>query len=110
MSRKKKRESEKLLEIGREYIKDDSVPVPRRINNWRIFLREYRKEKEKIEMEQFQEINGFAATDDDAKRKLINELFCEIMQRYPKDDDERNEYTYVRNKNGMMKIGWRPLI
>jgi hypothetical protein len=102
------RQEKKMLEnIGYSIVADLSVPVARRIDNWRKYLREYRQEKTKIMMKLFKEINGFEATDDNAKRALIDELHVEIFKRLPKDDDERNQYTWSR-ETPMMKIGWRP--
>ena len=66
-------------------------------------------EKEKLEMEQFKKINGFAADDDDAKRAIVDEVVYAILGRYPKDDEERNHYTHSR-ENPMMRIGWKPLV
>jgi hypothetical protein len=102
-----RKENKMLTNIGRSIISDLSVPVTKRIHIWRQYLREYRQEKNKIMMQHFQEINGFAATDDDAKRALIDELFFDIFRRLPKDDEERNQYTSCRSTQ-MMKIGWRP--
>ena len=102
-----RRENKILTNIGRSIISDLSIPVTTRIDNWRKYLREYRQEKTKIMMKLFQEINGFAATDDDAKRALVDELYFEIFQKLPKDDEERNKYTLCR-VTPMMRIGWRP--
>ena len=102
-----RREKKMLENIGYSIIADPSFPVPKRIDNWRKYLREYRQEKTKIMMKHFQEINGFAATDDDAKRALVDELYFEIFQKLPKDDEERNKYTLCR-VTPMMRIGWRP--
>lgn len=104
-----RREKKKLLEIGKMVMADHSISVPKRVETLRIFLREFRKESEKIKMEQFQKINGFAADDDQAKRNLIDELVYHYWNRYPKDDDERNEYAHSQ-ENPMMKIGWRPSV
>ena len=102
------RYEKKMLEnIGYSIIADPSVPVPKRIDNWRTYLREYRQEKTKIMMKHFQEINGFAATDDNAKRALVDELYFEVFHKLPKDDEERNKYTSCRD-TPMMKIGWKP--
>jgi hypothetical protein len=102
-----RREQKHLLEVGKTFIEDDSIPVPKRIKNLRIFLRTFHKEKEKLKMAQFKQINGFAADDDDAKRALVDQLVYEIFNRYPKDDEERNRYTHSR-ENYMMRIGWKP--
>jgi len=102
-----RREKKMLENIGYSIIADPSFPVPKRIDNWRTYLREYRQEKNKIMMKLFKEINGFEATDDNAKRALIDELHVEIFKRLPKDDDERNQYTWSR-ETPMMKIGWKP--
>lgn len=106
MTREKKREAKKLTEVGMTFFEDLSIPVSKQVKNWRAFLKQFRKEKEKQSMALFREINGFAADDDEAKRALVDALFVEHLQRYPKDDDERNEYT--RSPNPMMMIGWRP--
>jgi len=103
----RRREQKYLLELGKTFIADDSIPVPKRIRNLRIFLRTFHKEKEKINMIHFKQINGFAADDDDAKRALVDNLVYEVLNRYPKDDEERNRYTHSR-ENGMMRIGWKP--
>ena len=92
---------------GLTYMKDYSLSVSDRINKLRIFLREYDKEKEQADREKFLKINGFDATDDDAKRALVDELFLVYAQRYPKDDWERNEYTHSPHTE-LMRIGWRP--
>ena len=106
MCRQKRRENKKLLEIGTIYMENDSMPISNRIHALRKFLREFRKESEKIKMAQFKKINGFAADDDDAKRTLVDKMVFQYLKRYPKNDDERNEYTHSHS-NPMMKIGWR---
>jgi len=98
-----------MWKMGIEFLKDSTVPISTRIHNYREFLRDFRKEKQKRKMRKFREINGFDATDDDAKRKIVDELFYEVFQRYPVDDEERNEYTHSSSNMGIMKIGWRPL-
>jgi len=109
MCRQKRRENKKLLEIGTIFMEDVSVSVVKRIQHFRKFLKEFRKESERLKMEQFEKQNGFAATDDRAKRILVDQMVYTYLKRYPKDDDERNEYTYS-NSNPMMRIGWRPSI
>ena len=69
-------------------------------------MRDLRIESEKMKMEQFKHVNGFAADDDRAKRALVDQLVYDHSKRYPKDDDERNEY--ISSRNPMMVIGWRP--
>jgi len=108
-SRRQSREKKRLLEVGKIFIEDVSIPISKRVKNLRIFLRTYNKEKEKLEMEQFKKINGFAADDDDAKRAIVDEVVYAILGRYPKDDEERNHYTHSR-ENPMMRIGWKPLV
>ena len=106
MCRQKRREQKKLVEIGTIIMEDVSMPVSQRVKTLRTFLKEFRIESEKLKMAQFKQINGFAADDDHAKRALIDQLVYRHLKRYPKNDDERNEYTLSRNP--MMKIGWRP--
>ena len=106
MTRQKRREAKTLTEVGKLFFQDLSIPVAKQVQDWRTFLKEFRKEKEKQSMALFKEINGFAADDDDAKRALVDQLCYEITKRYPKDDDERNEYTH--SPNHLMMIGWRP--
>jgi len=89
-------------------MEDLSVPISKRLKNLRIFLRCFNKEKEKLDMVKFKQINGFAADDDHAKRTLVDHLMYETLGRYPMDDEERNQYTCSR-ENPMMKIGWRPM-
>ncbi len=85
---------------------DDSMPISQRVTALRAFMKEFRKESETLKMARFKQTNGFAADDDDAKRALIDRLVYGHLKRYPKDDDERNEYASSRNP--LMKIGWRP--
>lgn len=101
-----RRQQKKLVEIGTFFIQDVSMPVSQRVKTLRTFMRDVRIESEKIKMTQFKTLNGFAADDDHAKRALIDQLVYRHSNRYPKDDDERNEYI----SSPMMKIGWRPSI
>ena len=74
------------------------------------FLNEVAYYKEKQMMSQFYETNGFAATDDDAKRALIDEL-CRSSSSCPTTDEERNELVHTNRPTewtDMMRIGWRP--
>ena len=107
MGKEQRREDQYIMKNGLIYLNDLSLSVSKRIANLRIFLREYYEEKERVNREQFRIINGFDATDDDAKRAVVDELFLVVFQRYPKDDHERNDYTYSPITN-MMRIGWRP--
>ena len=75
------------------------------------FLNEVAYYKEKQMMSQFYETNGFAATDDDAKRALLYEICNEIYHLYPTTDEERNEIIQMGEPTewtDMMRIGWRP--
>jgi hypothetical protein len=99
-----RRQQKKVIEIGKIFVQDVSMPLSKRIKILRTFMKEVRIEIEKRKMAQFQSLNGFAADDDDAKRALVDQLVYDHMKRYPKDDDERNEYI----SSPMMEIGWRP--
>ena len=60
-------------------------------------------------MQQFRLRNGFDATDDDAKRALIDAVYAETSLPPPTTDEERNailegEEDWIQ----MMRIGWRP--
>ena len=80
------------------------------LGKMRAFLNEVDYYKEKQMMNQFYEINGFAADDDDAKRALIDELSQETSS-CPMTDEERNELVYTNRPTewtAMMRIGWRP--
>ena len=107
MMSQRRQEQNHLLEVGKIFIEDITIPVSKRVKNLRIFLRSFHKEKEKIKMQHFKQITGFAADDDDAKRALVDKLVYEMFNRYPKDDEERNHYTHSR-ENYMMRIGWKP--
>jgi hypothetical protein len=106
MNRQNRREQKKLIEVGTILMTDASMPVHQRVKTLRTFMREFRQESEKLKMDQFKQVNGFAADDDHAKRALVDQLVFGHLKRYPKDDDERNEYIHTRNP--MMEIGWRP--
>jgi len=99
-----RRQQKKLVEFGEFFIHDVSTPVHQRVKTLRAFIKEVRIESEKIKMAQFKKLNGFAADNDHAKRALVDQLVYDHSNRYPKDDDERNEYISAP----MMKIGWRP--
>ena len=99
-----RRQQKKVIEIGSIFIHDSSMPVSKRVKKLRTFMKEIRIETEKLKMEQFKSLNGFAADDDNAKRALVDQLVYHHLKRYPKDDDERNEYI----SSPMMEIGWRP--
>ena len=99
-----RKQQKKLVEFGTFFIHDVSMPVSQRVKTLRTFIKDVRIESEKIKMVQFKKLNGFAADDDHAKRTLIDQLVYDHSKRYPKDDDERNEYI----SSPMMKIGWRP--
>jgi len=107
MSRIKRREKKLVREVGRIYLNDDSMPVYKRIHAFQQFLREFRVEKEKLTMQYFKEQNGFEATDDDAKRALVDRLFQKARGSSPKDDEERNSYISA-SYGSIMKIGWTP--
>ena len=81
------------------------------LGKMRSFLDEVDYYKEKHLMNQFYEINGFAATDDDAKRALLYEICNEIYHFYPTTDAERNEIIQMGKPTewtDMMRIGWCP--
>ena len=99
-----RRQQKKVVEIGKIFIQDVSISVPQRVKKLRTFMRDVRIETEKLKMAQFKTLNGFAADDDNAKRALVDQLVYHHLKRYPKDDDERNEYI----SSPMMEIGWRP--
>jgi hypothetical protein len=107
MSRIKRREKKLIMETGHIYLNDASMPVSKRIHAFQKFLREFRVEKEKLTMQHFKEQNGFEATDDDAKRTLVDGLFHKLHGSYPKDDEERNSYISA-SYGSIMKIGWTP--
>ncbi len=98
-----RRQQKKVIEIGKIFIEDISMTIPQRVKALRTFMRDLRIEAEKIKMAQFKSLNGFDANDDGAKRTLIDQVVYDRLKRYPKDDDERNEYI----SSPMMKIGWR---
>jgi hypothetical protein len=99
-----RRQQKKVIEIGTIFIRDISMPFHQRVKTLRTFMKDLRIESEKIKMAQFKQLNGFAADDDHAKRALVDQLVYNHSKRYPKDDDERNEYI----SSPMMQIGWRP--
>jgi len=101
------RENHALLHIGVQTLSNTAVPLSTRIKSWRTYLRDYRRASEQIMMEQFKEKNGFDAEDDDAKRALVDGLYYEVFQTYPKGDMERNEYTKSHEGLDIMRIGWR---
>jgi hypothetical protein len=102
-----RKEYKRILIAGTHLLQNTSIPVSKRIKLLREWFREYREEKQRLQMEQFRELNGFLATDDDSKRALIDEVHYEVMGRYPVDDKERNLYTKARN-TPMMQVGWQP--
>lgn len=107
MSRTQRRENKLIMEAGRGYLTDESMPVSKRIYTFQQFLREFRREKEQLAMMHFKEKNGFEATDDNAKRALVDRLYRKICGSRPKDDEERN--TCIPASYGsIMKIGWMP--
>lgn len=102
-----RREYTRILTVGSQLLKDPALPVAQRIQLFRTWFREYREEKQRLQMEHFYQVNGFEATDDEAKRALIDEAHYEVTGRYPADDKERNLYTKSRN-TPMMQVGWEP--
>ena len=107
MSRPERREKKLIMEAGRAYLNDESMPVSKRIYTFQQFLREFRREKERMTMQYFKEQNGFEATDDNAKRSLVDRLVRKVRGTNPKDDEERNEYISA-SYGSIMKIGWMP--
>jgi hypothetical protein len=107
MSRTERREKKLIMEAGRAYLNDVSMSVSKRIYMFQQFLREFRREKEKLTMQYFKEQNGFEATDDHAKRALVDRMFRKIKGRNPMNDEERNEYISA-SYGSIMKIGWMP--
>jgi len=62
-------------------------------------------------MKQFRLRNGFDATDDNAKRALIDEVYVEANLSPPTTDEERNAVFEEDDEwINMMRIGWRPYI
>lgn len=107
MCRFRKTESRTLYQTGLAIFQDETLSIPQRIGEWRHWIREYHRIMEKKEMELFEQENGFAATDDAAKRALIDHM-CKMMQvPLPTTDAEYNTYTYSR-RTAMMQIGWFP--
>jgi hypothetical protein len=102
-----KKEYKRILAVGTLFLQDTALPVAQRIRLLREWFREYREEKQRLQMEQFRKINGFEATDDETKRAIIDEVHYEVTGRYPADDKERNLYTKARNTL-LMQVGWRP--
>lgn len=102
-----RKEYNRILVVGRHLLQDPAYPVPQRIHLLRKWFREYREEKQRIQMEHFYHLNGFEAFDDEAKRALIDEVHYEVTGRYPKNDEERNLYTKARH-TPMMQVGWYP--
>lgn len=81
------------------------------LGKMQTFLNEVEYYKEKQMMSQFYELNGFAATDDDAKRALLYEICNETYHLYSATDEERNEIIQMGKPTewtDMMRIGWRP--
>ena len=81
------------------------------LEQMREFLKEVDYYKEKRLMIEFYDKNGFHATDDDAKRALIDECCEEISCPYPTTDEERNEIIQMSKPSeltDMMVIGWTP--
>lgn len=107
MSRTQRREKKLIMEAGHAYMNDDSMTIPKRIYMFQQFLREFRREKEKLTMKYFKEQNGFEATDDDSKRALVDHMIQKVRGTSPKSDEERNEYISA-SYGHIMKIGWTP--
>jgi hypothetical protein len=107
MSRPERREKKLIMEAGRAYLNDYSMPVSKRIHAFQQFLREFHVEKEKLTMKHFKEQNGFEATDDDAKRALVDSMIRKARGSNPKNDEERNSYISA-SYGSIMKIGWEP--
>lgn len=104
-----KKESRELRKIGQVFLNDTQYTMKQRLDNWKNFLEEFFIERDKILMKSFKEKNGFEATDDDSKRKLIDTVFYEHCHRYPKDDYEREYYNYSHMVDRhLMRIGWKP--
>lgn len=104
-----RKEFSKLRQIGKTFMNDTEYTVKQRLQNWKKFLEEFFIERDKILMNTFREKNGFEATDDDAKRQLIDTLFYEHTNRYPRDDYERDYYNYSNEiDRQLMRIGWKP--
>jgi len=102
-----RKECKLIRQIGSQHLQNTNYPVPQRLQLFREWYREYREEKQRLQMEQFYQLNGFEAIDDDAKRALIDEVHYEVTGRYPNDDEERNIYTRARH-TPMMQVGWYP--
>jgi len=102
-----RKECKLIRQIGSQHLQNTNYPVPQRLQLFREWYREYREEKQRLQMEQFYQLNGFEAIDDDAKRALIDEVHYEVTGRYPKNDEERNIYTRARH-TPMMQVGWYP--
>lgn len=107
MSRPQRREKKLIMEAGRSYLNDNSMSVSKRIYAFQQFLREFHREKERLTMVYFKEKNGFEATDDDAKRALVDGMIRKAHCLPAKDDEERNEYIPATH-GSIMKIGWKP--
>ena len=88
---------------------DTQYPIHERVENWKSYLKEFYREREQEMMRNFHERNGFEAWDDDAKRQLIDTMYFETFQRYPRDDYERNRYTFSQQTDRqLMRVGWKP--
>jgi hypothetical protein len=102
-----RKECKLIRQIGSQHLLNTNYPVAQRLQLFREWYREYREEKQRLQMAQFYELNGFEAMDDEAKRALIDEVHYEVMGCYPKSDEERNIYTRARH-TPMMQVGWYP--
>jgi len=107
MSRPARREKKLIMEAGRAYLNDESMPIPKRVYRFQKFLGEFHREKEQLAMKYFKEQNGFDATDNESKRALVDDLYRKIRGTSPKDDEERNA-CIPASYGSIMKIGWTP--
>ena len=107
MPRPERREKKLIMEAGRIYLNDETMSVSKRVQALQQFIHEFQQEKERLSMVHFKETNGFEATDDNAKRSLVDKLYRKICGSHPKDDAERNA-CIPASYGSIMKIGWTP--
>jgi len=100
-----------LLDAARCYLNDSAYPVPERVTRWRAFLHEVYTERERLLRTQFYQLNGFDATDDKAKRRVIDAVSLKMTGRQPTTDQERDRLTYCKHPlRPLMWIGWKPVL
>ena len=97
------------VDVGRIFLEYGYEDLQQQLKEYMDRIQSY---KEQLVMKQFQERNGFEATDDEAKRALIDEMCHTLQHPLPATDEERNQIIESDSSlwMEMMKVGWRPRI